>query len=89
MTKNKFKIAATNTFFKNVKKRYGDSLNNTIKEKLYPVLEKEPKYGPKIKRLHGNLGLIYRYKTGGVKIFYFLDEEKDIVYLLDLIKKEI
>lgn len=88
VAKNDFSILLTSSFAKNIKKKYGNNLLNNIQEKLFPVLQNEPKFGPKIKRLHGNLGLIYRYHTGGLKIFYFIDEDEKKVYLLDAIKNE-
>jgi len=37
-----------------------------------------------MKRLKGDLSAIYRYRVGDYRIFYTIDSEKGIIYLLDL-----
>jgi len=55
-----------------------------IKESIYPLLRANPFWGPNIKRLKGELAAIYRFRIGNYRIFYTIDTEKKIVFILDI-----
>lgn len=55
-----------------------------IKESIYPLLRANPFCGPNIKRLKEELAAIYRYRIGNYRIFYTIDIEKKIVFILDI-----
>jgi mRNA interferase RelE/StbE len=55
-----------------------------IKQDIYPVLRNNPFFGPNIKRLKGELSSIYRYRIGNYRLFYSVDTEKRLVFILDL-----
>lgn len=66
---DRFKIAETSSFQKNINKLKNNKLYTKIKEYVYPILRKNPYFGPHIKRLKGKFSGIYRYRIGD----YFQD----------------
>jgi mRNA interferase RelE/StbE len=79
-----FKIAETSSFQKNINKLKYNKLYPKIKEYVYPILRKNPYFGPNIKRLKGTLAGIYRYRIGDYRLFYEIDEEKIIIFIIDI-----
>jgi mRNA interferase RelE/StbE len=80
-----FKIAETNTFSKSLKK--DKSLNKIYKkitEHVYPILRINPYFGPNIKRLRGDLSEFYRYRIGDYRLFYQVDEQEVIIFIINL-----
>ncbi|MCX7049497.1 MAG: type II toxin-antitoxin system RelE/ParE family toxin [Candidatus Sumerlaeota bacterium] len=57
-----------------------------IKKKLlsyiYPQLRREPHFGPNIKKLHGYRPETWRYRIGRYRVFYLIDEEERMVFIL-------
>ncbi len=64
--------------------RRGRSLDKKLAEYVYPQLRQEPHYGPNIKRLQGYDPLTWRYRIGNYRIFYLIDEEEKIVFILTI-----
>ena len=54
-----------------------------IKENIYSALRVTPFFGPNIKRLKGELSSIYRYRIGDYRLFFTIDSEKNLVFVLD------
>jgi len=81
---NNYKIAETETFSANISKKKLISLYPKIKDYIYPILRKNPFFGPNIKKLKGKLSDIYRYRLGNYRLFYTVDQGKVIVYILDI-----
>jgi mRNA interferase RelE/StbE len=48
------------------------------------MLRNSPFFGPNIKRLKGEFKSIYRYRIGNYRLFYTLDFEKKVVFILDI-----
>jgi mRNA interferase RelE/StbE len=81
---NDFKIAETLTFQKKIESRAYLRYYSRIKENIYPKLRQSPCFGPNIKRLKGEFSSIYRYRIGDYRVFYIIDNEKNLVFILDI-----
>ena len=83
-----FKIAETDTFLKNIKKIQFISIYKKIKNYIYPQLKRNPFFGPNIKKLKGKLSDYYRYRIGKYRLFYKIDSDKIIIFILDIQKRK-
>jgi mRNA interferase RelE/StbE len=81
---NKYKIAETELFVKKINKNKYKKLYKKISEYVYPLLKKNPYFGPNIKRLKGNLSGYYRYRIGDYRLFYEIDNAKIIIFVIDI-----
>jgi mRNA interferase RelE/StbE len=59
-----------------------------IKDGIFPRLRENPYYGPNIKRLKGELSDIFRYRIGDYRLFYTVDADRRMVFILDLIRRK-
>jgi mRNA interferase RelE/StbE len=80
---NKFRIAETTTFQKKMESRPFQQYYVRIKERIYPALLENPYAGPNIKRLKGEFRSIYRYRIGDHRLFYTIDLENKLIFILD------
>ncbi|MDC7226994.1 MAG: type II toxin-antitoxin system RelE/ParE family toxin [Spirochaetales bacterium] len=53
-------------------------------EYIYPLLKKNHYFGPNIKRLKGEYSGLYRYRIGKFRLFYEIDNDKIIVFIIDI-----
>lgn len=81
---DKFKIAETEQFQKKIRKDPYKNLYKKISEYIYPLLRKNPYFGPNIKRLKGVYSGVYRYRLGNFRLFYEIDKDKIIVFIMDV-----
>jgi mRNA interferase RelE/StbE len=81
---DKYSIAETESFQKKIKKKEYNNLYKKIKDYVYPILKNNPFYGPNIKRLKGNYSEYLRYRIGDYRLFYKVDNEKIIVFIIDI-----
>jgi len=51
---------------------------------VYPQLRQEPYYGPNIRKLQGYEPSTWRYRIGPYRLFYAVDNEKRIVFILTI-----
>ena len=51
---------------------------------VYPQLRQEPHYGPNIRKLQGYEPSTWRYRIGPYRLFYAVDNEKRIVFILTI-----
>jgi len=75
---SEFRMFETDEFSKKLKKiSSGDSvfLKRKLNSFVYPQLRADPFWGKKIKKLQG-------YRVGKFRIFYIVDQEEQIIYLL-------
>lgn len=82
---SRYKIAETDGFQRTLKKN--KSLNKVYRrvvEVVYPILRREPHFGPNIKRLKGELSDFYRYRVGDYRLFYTIEEDEVVVVVVDL-----
>ena len=87
-----FKIFQTNEFLKKLVKLPGaetDFLEKKLKEFVYPQLRTEPFFGKNIKKLKNYTPETWRYRIGKYRLFYIVNSEEKIVYILTLdLRKE-
>ena len=82
---NRYSVAETETFRRTIRKNKNyASLYRRIREVVYPVLRREPHFGPNIKRLKGEFDDFYRYRVGDYRLFYTIDETRIVVLVADL-----
>jgi mRNA interferase RelE/StbE len=81
---DEFQIAETISFQKSVKKHEHRKIYSKIKNYVYPQLIKNPFFGPNIKKLKGELESFYRYRIGQYRLFYKIDTDKIIVFVIHL-----
>jgi mRNA interferase RelE/StbE len=55
-----------------------------ITEYIYPILRKNPFFGPNIKKLKGEYKELYRFRTGDYRLFYKVEQLKIIVIVVDI-----
>ena len=80
-----FRIAETRTFEKQLRTNPEyQRIYRKIREYVYPVLRDNPFFGPNIKHLRGELSEFYRYRIGDYRLFYTVDQEKVIVFVIRL-----
>lgn len=79
-----YKIAETTTFQKEIKKFIPHSIYDKVKNIVYPQLKKNPYFGPNIKKLKGEFEGLYRFRIGDYRLFYKIDKEKVIIFILTL-----
>ncbi len=85
---DKYSIAETETFQKKIEKRDFKPLYFKISNYVYPQLQKNPFFGPNIKKLKGEYEGIYRYRIGKFRLFYIIESEKVIIFKIDIEKRK-
>ena len=78
-----FSIAETKTFEK-VKTSLDAKLYLKIKTIVYPQLRENPFFGTNIKKLKGEFEGYYRYRLGNYRLFYIVEQEKVMVFVVDI-----
>lgn len=79
-----FKIAETETFNKKIKTLKYKNLYHKITDYVYPILRKNPFFGPNIKKLKGEYKELYRFRIGDHRLFYIVSEEIVLVFIVDI-----
>lgn len=78
-----FSIAETKTFEK-TKVTLDAKLYLKIKTIVYPQLRENPFFGTNIKKLKGEFEGYYRYRLGNYRLFYMVEQEKVMVFIVDM-----
>ena len=79
-----YAVAETESFRRSLRKNKAIArLYPRIRDVVYPLLRREPHFGPNIKRLQGEFSEFYRYRLGDYRLFYTIDEEETIVIIAD------
>ncbi|MCK4541934.1 MAG: type II toxin-antitoxin system RelE/ParE family toxin [Spirochaetales bacterium] len=81
---DKFKIAETESFIKKIEKPKYRRLYKKIVEYIYPMLKRNPYFGPNIKRLKGQYSDFYRYRIGDYRLFYKIENENIMIFIIDI-----
>lgn len=81
---SKYIVAETESFQKKITKKQYTHLYKKIRYYVYPILKKNPYYGPNIKRLKGKYSEYLRYRIGNYRLFYKVDNEKIIIFIIDI-----
>ncbi len=79
-----FKIAETDSFVKKINKSEYKRLYKKIVNYVYPMLKRNPYFGPNIKRLKGEFSDFYRYRIGDYRLFYKIENDKIIIFIVDI-----
>ena len=82
-----FKIAETKSF-KKTKQKIDAKLYGKIRTIVYPQLKNNPFFGANIKKLKGEFDGVYRYRVGSYRLFYTVDNDRVIVFVIDLKKRK-
>ena len=78
----KFQIAETESFQKLIQKQHLSTLYSKIVDYIYPQLRQNPFFGPNIKKLKGEFSVYYRYRIGNFRLFYTVDSDKALVFIV-------
>jgi mRNA interferase RelE/StbE len=81
---DKYKIAETENYSKKITTKKYSHLYKKIFEDVYPILRNNPFFGVNIKKLKGVYKDIYRFRIGSYRLFYKIDEQKTIVFIIDV-----
>jgi mRNA interferase RelE/StbE len=81
---DKYSIAETATFSKKINTRKYIHVYPKIFEDVYPVLRNNPFFGANIKKLKGAYNDIYRFRLGDYRLFYNVNEEEHIVFVITI-----
>ncbi|WP_319563078.1 type II toxin-antitoxin system mRNA interferase toxin, RelE/StbE family [Marispirochaeta sp.] len=79
-----YKIAETENFQKKIKRPQYKKLYRKIVDYVYPLIKRNPYFGPNIKRLKGDYSDFYRYRIGNYRLFYSIKEHEIIIYIIDI-----
>jgi mRNA interferase RelE/StbE len=81
----KFKIFETDQFLQDLTQDFkgqGERIARKLTEYVYPQLRDNPHFGKNIKKLKNYHPETWRYRIGGYRFFYNIDDEDGIVYML-------
>jgi mRNA interferase RelE/StbE len=59
-------------------------LRHKLETYVYPQLRQGPYFGPNIRKLQGHAPSTWRYRIGRYRLFYSLDEDEGIVFVLTI-----
>lgn len=79
-----YTIAETETFQKELKRPEVKRVYGKIVNYVYPQLRKNPHFGLNIKKLKGELDQFYRYRIGKHRLFYQIDDNRVLVFIITL-----
>ncbi len=83
-----FVIAETDSFQKTIKLPEFKKLYKKITDYVYPLIKRNPYYGPNIKRLKGDYSDFYRYRIGNYRLFYTINGSEVIIYIIDIVHRK-
>lgn len=81
---NNYKIAETESFTRKIEKPEFNKLKKKIRNYVYPMLKRNPYFGPNIKRLKAQYSGYYRYRIGDYRLFYKINKEEIIIFIIDI-----
>ncbi|GBF40715.1 type II toxin-antitoxin system RelE family toxin [Leptospira johnsonii] len=79
-----YKIAETESFQSKLKDRQFSHLQKKLTDYVYPILKKNPFFGPNIKKLKGEFDGLYRYRIGKYRLFYLIKDNELLVIFVDI-----
>jgi mRNA interferase RelE/StbE len=85
LTEQIYRIFETNEYGKRVlkfSKRESIFIQTKLARYVYPQLKIEPRFGKNIKKLVGYKPETWRYRIGKYRLFYSIDEQVKIVFIL-------
>jgi len=88
---DKYKVFETGEFLKKLRKlshQHTDFIWKKLNEYVYPQIREEPFLGRKIKKLRDYDPPMWRYRIGKFRVFYFIDSEEKVVYILSVVLRK-
>lgn len=82
---SEYRIFETEQFAKDLRQiaRAGQpAIVRKLRQVVYPELRRHPHYGPHIRKLRGFQPETWRYRIGAWRLFYEIDDEERIVFLI-------
>jgi len=82
-----FRVFETDEFLKAIKKLSAQDatfIRNKLDSFVYPQIRKVPFWGNNIKKLKGYTPETWRYRIGDFRLFYMVDQEEHIIYILTI-----
>ncbi|EQA38492.1 plasmid stabilization system protein, RelE/ParE family [Leptospira inadai serovar Lyme str. 10] len=83
-----YRIAETELFQSKLKDRQFSHLQKKLTDYAYPILKKNPFFGPNIKKLKGEFDGLYRYRIGKYRLFYLIKDSELLVIFVDIDKRK-
>jgi mRNA interferase RelE/StbE len=80
-----YDLFETDEFLKSIEtlqKRDKVLVRAKLREYVYPQIRSEPHFGISIKKLRGYSPNTWRYRIGGYRVFYTIDENDQLILLL-------
>jgi mRNA interferase RelE/StbE len=84
---NRYRVFETDEFLKIIEKLNPHDrtfITKRLASYVYPQIKLEPFFGKNIKKLKGYVPETWRYRVGKFRIFYTLDREAKIIYILTI-----
>jgi mRNA interferase RelE/StbE len=60
------------------------AIRSKLAEYVYPQLREQPFHGTNIRKLRGYVPNTWRYRIGRYRVFYVVDQEERIVYIVSV-----
>jgi len=82
---NSFKIFETNQFLEDLGQEFSgqkERIKGKLDSYVYPQLKQQPYFGKNIKKLKNYKPETWRYRIGGYRFFYEIDDRKRIVFMI-------
>ncbi|TGN02990.1 type II toxin-antitoxin system RelE family toxin [Leptospira dzoumogneensis] len=79
-----YKIAETEQFQSKLKDRQFSHLQKKLTDYVYPILKKNPFFGPNVKKLKGEFDGLYRYRIGKYRLFYLIKDKELLIIFVDV-----
>ncbi|MBI5212372.1 MAG: type II toxin-antitoxin system RelE/ParE family toxin [Nitrospirae bacterium] len=82
---DKYRIFETEQFLGDLKQDFegqGERIRNKLLEYVYPQLRNNPYLGKNIKKLKNYKPDTWRYRIGGYRFFYEINEKERMVYMI-------
>ena len=85
---DKYKIAETENYSKKINPKKYNHLYQKVFDDVYSMLKNNPFFGKNIKKLKGEYKDIYRFRIGNYRLFYKIDEEQSLIFIIDIEKRQ-
>jgi len=79
-----FSIAELDDFSEKLASPKYRQLEKKLRTYVYYILKVNPYYGPNIKALKHEFKGLHRYRIGDYRIFYQINAEKKLIYMVDI-----
>jgi mRNA interferase RelE/StbE len=84
---NAYRIFETDVFLEDIQELNPgilEKIRKKLDEHAYPALKQQPHFGRNIKKLSDYTPPTWRYRIGDFRIFYSINDESKIVYMLTI-----